>query len=204
MTENCRQPIHTEPKSDSPRTPGTAVASLVLGILSVFGFALLLLPTILAIVLGHTSRAKIRRDPRLSGEGVALAGLILGYLSIVIAVVVPVLLAAMAVPAFQQVRSTALERMLQNDARQISSAAQQYMFEHGTTRVEVSINPETGEVAGDLADYLVRVSEGTVMETPVIVAGEPIRLRQTKLHREAYVFDDLGQMLYNPRTGERR
>ena len=58
------------------QTEGTAIASLVLAILSMaigpFGF-------IPAIICGHIARGRIRRTPGLGGDGLALAGLIIGY-----------------------------------------------------------------------------------------------------------------------------
>jgi hypothetical protein len=61
------------------RTSGTAVASLVFGILS-----WVLLPfigAVLAVILGHSARAEIRRAPpgTIEGDGMAIAGLILGW-----------------------------------------------------------------------------------------------------------------------------
>jgi hypothetical protein len=62
-----------------PRTSGTAVASLVFGILS-----WVLLPfigAILAVILGHSARGEIRRAPpgTVEGDGMAITGLILGW-----------------------------------------------------------------------------------------------------------------------------
>ncbi len=53
-----------------------AIASLVCGIL---GF-MLCLPSIGAVVCGHIARVQIRKDPAQGGEGMALAGLITGYI----------------------------------------------------------------------------------------------------------------------------
>ena len=51
---------------------------------------------------------------------------------IMIVVVIIGLLAAMAIPAFQKVRVSSIEKALVNDARQLASAAQQYMMEKGS------------------------------------------------------------------------
>src|SRR5436853_4454186 len=68
---------HT-PQGSSARTDGKAVASLVLGILSVT--ILWIIAGIPAIILGHLSRSSIRRSiGELKGNGMALAGLIMGY-----------------------------------------------------------------------------------------------------------------------------
>lgn len=62
------------------RTEGTAVAALVLGIAGLVICPLI--PSILAIVFGKQAQDKIRRDPSLDGEGMAKAGVILGWIGI--------------------------------------------------------------------------------------------------------------------------
>ena len=54
---------------------------------------------------------------------------------IMIVVVIIGLLAAMAIPAFQKVRQSSIERTMINDARQLGSAAQQYLMETGAATV---------------------------------------------------------------------
>ncbi|WP_165988273.1 DUF1707 and DUF4190 domain-containing protein [Streptomyces sp. YIM 98790] len=58
-------------------TNGTATASLICGIFTVFTGGLSAVP---AVVLGHKARAEIRRT-RQQGDGMAVAGLVLGYLA---------------------------------------------------------------------------------------------------------------------------
>jgi len=60
------------------QTSSLAIISLASGIL---GWTFLpLIASIIAIVTGHMARAEIRRNPEgLEGDGLALAGLILGY-----------------------------------------------------------------------------------------------------------------------------
>lgn len=76
---------------------------------------------------------------------------------IMIVVVIIGLLAAMAIPAFQKVRSSSLEKTVLNDARQIGSAAQQYFLENGANAVTFSIS--NGAVSGPLTDYVKTVSK---------------------------------------------
>lgn len=57
---------------------------------------------------------------------------------IMIVVVIIGLLAAMAIPAFQKVRSTSQEKAITNNLRQLASAAQQYFLEEGVTTVAQS------------------------------------------------------------------
>ncbi|MGV9766468.1 DUF4190 domain-containing protein [Micromonospora tulbaghiae] len=60
-------------------TSGMATASLVLGILGVLGgWCLFGLPCVLAVILGHLALRETRDGTR-SGHGMAVAGLVLGY-----------------------------------------------------------------------------------------------------------------------------
>ncbi len=80
-------------------TSALAIASLVSGILTWFSLplAFLVLPTpicmVAAIVCGHLARAEIRRKPGTRGDGMAVAGLVMGWgmvVSIVLAIVVAI------------------------------------------------------------------------------------------------------------------
>ncbi|OKI61672.1 DUF4190 domain-containing protein [Micromonospora sp. CB01531] len=69
------RPVAVQP----PLTSGMATASLVLGILGVLGgWCLFGLPCILAVILGHVAMRETRDGTR-SGHGMAVAGLVLGY-----------------------------------------------------------------------------------------------------------------------------
>ena len=79
------------PISEVPSAPVTATISLVFGILSVPGaLACVGLPAAIpAIVCGHLARRQIRQSGnRVSGRGMALAGLITGYAGLVISLAV--------------------------------------------------------------------------------------------------------------------
>ena len=78
MTETSGQPA-------AARTSGLAIASLALGIIGFF--AVPLLASILAIVLGKRAEKEIATDPGLAGEGFARAGVILGWIGLALAVV---------------------------------------------------------------------------------------------------------------------
>ena len=67
-------------------TAGTAIASLVLGIISIVGLIFTAIP---AIICGHKALDKIRRtDGAFSGKGIAVAGLTLGYLMLVVSAII--------------------------------------------------------------------------------------------------------------------
>jgi hypothetical protein len=73
------------PSAPSLPTSGMAIASLVLGI---GGLTVLpLLGSIVAIILGYMARKDIRQRPdQVSGDGLALAGIVLGWISVGLAV----------------------------------------------------------------------------------------------------------------------
>jgi len=55
---------------------------------------------------------------------------------IMIVVVIIGLLAAMAIPAFQKVRTSSQDKTVLNNARQLSAAADQYYLENGVSSVD--------------------------------------------------------------------
>ena len=120
--ENTPPAVQTA-QTERRSTPGLAVASLVLGIISMLGASILIIPTILAIVFGHIAYSRIQKDRRLDGAGIAIAGFVLGYVSILFGIFSLGLLSAMAIPAFQKVREESLRKAMQNDARQIGASA---------------------------------------------------------------------------------
>ena len=87
MTTEPQLPPVSPPPSPAPypapaprQTSALAITSLVSGIL---GWTLLpFLGSIAAVICGHMARAEIRRDPNIDGDGMAVAGLVLGWVSI--------------------------------------------------------------------------------------------------------------------------
>ena len=67
-----------------PRTSTTALLSLIFGILS--WCVLPLVGAVVAVVTGHVARAELRRagPGELEGDGMAVAGLILGWANLAI------------------------------------------------------------------------------------------------------------------------
>jgi hypothetical protein len=64
------------------RTSGYAVASLVLGIAGFF--VIPLIPSILAVIFGQKAKDEIRTKPGITGDGLATAGVVLGWVGIAI------------------------------------------------------------------------------------------------------------------------
>jgi hypothetical protein len=78
------QPPYPYPYAVSPPTNTLAIISLVCGLAS---FVILpLFAGVVAVATGHMARGQIRQTGE-SGSGLALAGLILGYVNIVLAVI---------------------------------------------------------------------------------------------------------------------
>jgi type IV pilus assembly protein PilA len=102
-------------------TSGKAVASLVCGIFFFF------LPTALAaVILGHVSLSEIRRSGgRLVGDGMAIAGLVLGYIGFA-AIPFILIIAAIAIPNLLRARMAANEASAVGSLRVINTAVISY------------------------------------------------------------------------------
>ena len=109
-----------------PKTSSLAIVSLICGILFLVPFS-----GIAAIVTGHMSRSRIRRSGgRLAGAGMAMAGLVLGYIGILI---LPVVLigAAVAIPNLLRARIAANEASAVASLRTINIATLAYDAKYG-------------------------------------------------------------------------
>jgi hypothetical protein len=116
---------------DAPRPANSALAiwSLVLGVLSVLCFTVF--TGIPAVICGHMARGRIKRSPgTLGGDGMALAGLITGYLGIAWGLVFIPMMLAIAIPNFARARSTAFQAVCQMNVEQIEAAKQMWAVEH--------------------------------------------------------------------------
>src|ERR1700761_9329998 len=71
-------PYHGYYPAPQPPTSGVAVASLICGIAEFFTLGIAAVP---AVILGHVARSNIKRTGE-RGDGLAIAGLVLGYLGI--------------------------------------------------------------------------------------------------------------------------
>ena len=107
--------------------PGS-IWSLVLGI---FGVSCGPFFAILAVICGHLALSKIKESSgTLIGRGMAIAGLVLGYVGIAIALVV---IPAIAIPSFMRARATSQKNFCINNLRRIECAKDQYAIEKERT-----------------------------------------------------------------------
>jgi hypothetical protein len=67
---------------EAPGTNGLAIAALVLGILWIYW-----LGSILAIIFGHIALSQTKKTGQ-SGRGMAIAGLVLGYVGLAVVVLI--------------------------------------------------------------------------------------------------------------------
>lgn len=109
------------------KTSGLAIASLIFGTLFLF-FPL----PIVAVVLGHVSLSQIKKSAgRLGGRGLAIAGLVLGYLGIAM---IPLILivAAIAIPNLLRARMAANEASAAQTIRILDTAQVTYQTAYPT------------------------------------------------------------------------
>jgi type IV pilus assembly protein PilA len=107
------------------QTSGKAITSLACG-LFLFAFPL----SILAIVFGHLAVSEIRKSAgRLKGEGMAIAGLILGYIGLA-AIPVILIIAAIAIPNLLRARIAANEAAAVRSVRVLIVSEVSYASSH--------------------------------------------------------------------------
>jgi len=68
----------------APRNDGFAITSMVCGIVAVLTCYFGIILGTIAVIFGHISVSKINKDPNLGGKGMAIAGLVCGYIGIAI------------------------------------------------------------------------------------------------------------------------
>jgi len=143
-----------------PEASGLAVASLVAGILSFLCVGPL--ASIPSVIMGHIALSRIKRDPQaVGGSGMATAGLILGYVNIVIVAILIVVLAptmAIFLPALTRPQEASRRASCANNLKQMGIVFKMFANENdGSLWPELS--PEPGR--------LMFANQGTNLTTPV-------------------------------------
>jgi type II secretory pathway pseudopilin PulG len=119
------------------QTSGKAVASLVCGIIGIFPFC------VAAIILGHMAVSQIGKSAgRLTGKGVAVAGLVLGYLGLA-AIPFILIIAAIAIPNLLRAKISANESAAVGSVRNIITAEISYSTLHPQTGFTCSLSDLT-------------------------------------------------------------
>ena len=140
---------------------GLAVASLVLGILGLILIGPL--GSVPAVVCGHVALTRIKKNPEgLDGDGLALAGLILGYVQIGLMVVMLPLLAAILLPAVGKAVETAGMVSTVSNGKNIYMSAYAAQMDAADTGGETAMWPRKGEF-GTSTEYFVHLVESGAM-----------------------------------------
>lgn len=118
------------PAAAAPQgTSGLAIASLICGILVFLTLGLAGIP---AVIMGHLGLSKIKKSGgALKGRGMAIAGLIMGYLGFGLTFIA--VLASLAVPAFTMVQHQGNQMKVMNNAKQLVLGMKQYAVDHNGT-----------------------------------------------------------------------
>jgi hypothetical protein len=128
----------------------------VLGIIGFLGFGpLAFIP---AVICGHAVRSRIKHSGgALRGEGMAISGLVLGYIGLALSVLVGLLI-AVSIPSFQKIRRESERSMCRNNLRMIRDV-----------KWQVALNKDYREGDYVREDELIQFLEGGSM--PVCPSG---------------------------------
>ncbi len=152
------------------KTVGVAIASMVLGIL---GFLCLgPLASIPAVICGHIAMSAIKKDREgLAGDGMAIAGLIMGYIQIALMVVMIPLLVAIAIPAFVRARGMAENAVCYSNLAQVETAKSMVVvaneYEDGATISNEQLSEYLNADLEDGLHSLICPDEGEYSINPV-------------------------------------
>jgi type II secretory pathway pseudopilin PulG len=142
----------TPPPPPQPRQ-GLAIASLVIGILSLPTLGCLGVGALLSIVLGIVALTRASRSPaEYGGRGFAIGGIVASAISLMIAIPLGGIVAAIAIPSLLRARVSANEAAALGDVRTVISAEAAYGSANCDTygRLECLSNPRGN---GCIADY---------------------------------------------------
>ena len=142
----------TPPPPTQPHK-GLAIASLVIGILSLPTLGCLGVGAVLSIVLGIMALMRAGRNPReYGGRGFAIGGIVASAISLLVAIPLAGIVAAIAIPSLLRARVSANEAGTIGDVRTVISAQAAYGSANCDTygRLECLSNPRG---TGCIVDY---------------------------------------------------
>lgn len=111
------------------KNSGFCIASLFLGVFSIIGGFLLVIPLLLAIIFGHIGLSNVRSQ-NLKGKGLGIAGLIMGYFSICLWILI-IMLIPLSTPIFLKKFEEIKVLGAKHNALQIYSSLTTYPVELG-------------------------------------------------------------------------
>jgi hypothetical protein len=143
MNETTPPPLGVVPQ---PKTSALAIWSLVLGILSLVCFTIF--AGIPGVICGHKAISRIKQSGgALTGQGLAIAGLVTGYLGIAWAIIMIPMMMAIAIPNFVKARDTSMQNACINNLRQIDGAKNEWALENNKKNTDTPTE-------SDIAPYL--------------------------------------------------
>ncbi len=184
-------------------TSTKAIISLVCG-LFIFFFPL----SLAAVILGHLSLSEIKKSAgRLAGEGLAMAGLVLGYIGVA-SIPLVLIIAAIAIPNLLRARMAANESSAVASVRAITSSQVAYWGEHPDVgyACSLSVLRDAHEIDGPLASGLKAGYRFEIMDceadppggakTKYKVVAYPVTANQTGIR--AFCSDESGVIKQHP------
>ena len=164
----------SQPPPVAPQgTSGLAIASLVCSIAS---FLFLPFGFIPGIICGHMASKRIRQNLGLGGRGLAKAGLILGYISLILYVIVILVFTGMFLFVGRQVLIDGKRQMLQQNQAPIPAAP--------TAESPTDAQPEAAPVdtTPDPAGWKLNLTAADIPATPVSgrIHGQPFKLEKVE------------------------
>jgi type II secretory pathway pseudopilin PulG len=160
------------PTGSTQENDGKAVASLILGILSLTFFWIV--AGIPAIILGHMSRSQIKKSMgKLKGDGMALAGLIMGYISVATLPFIVMIIAAIAIPNLLRARIAANEAASVGAIRTINTANVTYAATYG------GFAPSLTALGGSSSNCSAPSKEHACLVDTVLASGQRSGYRYT-------------------------
>lgn len=135
------------PYAGTPQTSGKAIGSLICGIINIFPLF------IVAVILGHLALSDIKKSAgRLGGRGLAIAGLVLGYLGVAFIPII-LIIAAIAIPNLLRARMAANEASAVSSVRTLLQAEVMYSQNHADSGFTCNLSDlaSSGIIEGTLA-----------------------------------------------------
>jgi competence protein ComGC len=165
-----------------PKTSALAIWSLVLGILGLLFLLVCISPlfAIPAVICGHMAYSRVKRSSGvLTGQGMALAGLITGYISIALSVLLVPMMLAIAIPNFVKARATSQANACINNLRQIDAAKNEWALENNKTTNDIPTTQDLNQyIKGGFASLHCPAGGtytiGRVGETPTCSLGTTV------------------------------
>ena len=169
----------------TPQTSGKAIGSLICGIVNIFPLF------IVAIILGHLALSDIKKSAgRVGGRGLAIAGLVLGYLGVVFIPII-LIIAAIAIPNLLRAKMAANEALAATSVRTLYQAEVAYSQTHADVGFTCNLSDlssaglidnrlAAGERSGyrlDLQNCAAEADSGPA--TKIHIVAVPVRRNQT-------------------------